>query len=354
MRSWQRIGVPVVAAAVLLVALAYPGAAQTRRRTTTTIEPAPGEPAGLPAGTVVNSWALSPFGSLDPRQPGDRPFFSYEAAAGAELKDSAILFNYSNVPLTFRVYPTDAFNNANGGFDLLRGDKAPKEVGAWITLPQETLTLPAKTQASFEFTVRIPQNANPGDHAGAILASSPTQGTGPDGKVLNLDRRTGSRVYIRVAGPLAPELAITEVKTTYRPSLNPFSGKNDVSYRVENQGNVRLAGKHRVSVSAPFGLFGQSTKYIDLPELLPGQGVTLQESFRGSPASFLNFATAKVDPGDVEGKTLGVESRRAATMAIPWTIVAVVLIAYLVRYARRAYRRHLDERDGVKGRPQPA
>ncbi len=353
MKMWPRL---VAASAVATLALTMPGrdAHAQRSRTTTTAVPAPGA-ENVPEGTVVNSWAVAPFGSQDPSQPGDRPFLSYTAAPGSEIRDSVILYNYSNVQLAFRLLATDAFNNVEGQFDVLPSGRKPKDVGKWVTLAQETLSLPPKTQVKVDLTLRIPRGASPGDHTGAILASSPAQGRGPDGKIVNVDRRTGTRIYLRVAGPLTPELAITKVKTTYRPGWNPFSGKNDVSYTIENQGNVRLAAKHRVLVSGVLGLGGKSRKYVRLPsELLPRQRVTLHASFKGLPATFLSFANVELDPDDAEGEKLGVVSSRAATIAMPWTIIALLTIVGLARYAQRAYRRHQAEQGEPSPSPTPA
>ena len=92
-----------------------------------------------------------------------------------------------------------------------------------MTLPQDTITLEARQQATMPITVKVPITARPGDHAGAVLASSQAEGTGPDGKVITLDRRTGSRVYIRVAGPLTPELTVEKLRTTLRAARSTRS-----------------------------------------------------------------------------------------------------------------------------------
>ncbi len=303
-------------------------------------------------GDVVNSWALAPSGD-DPSQPGTRTDLSYDATAGATIQDNVILFNYSNVPLTFRVYATDAFNNADGGFDLLAGDKKPTDVGTWVTLPQENITLLPGTQATMPIIVKVPAGASPGDHVGAVLASSQAQGTSRDNKVVTLDRRTGTRLYVRVAGPLEPELVVTRLKATYRPALNPLDGGAKVTYRVENRGNVRLGGMQQVSIAAPFGLAKKSKPAVKLPELLPGQGVTLEASFDGVMASGLAVTKVNLDVKPVAKDVGAVPSRssRSLTAAVPLTAVVMILAAWLLRRARRSYRSHVggQARVGVAG-----
>ena len=42
---------------------------------------------------------------------------------GGGRRIAVVLFNLGNVPMLFRVYATDAFNNVDGQFDLIPGDE---------------------------------------------------------------------------------------------------------------------------------------------------------------------------------------------------------------------------------------
>ena len=346
MRAWRRVGIATTAAAVVFAAVAPSSAGQTVSTTTTTTPivgagPGGGEPR---VSAVVHSWALAPAGSTDPSQPGNRPNLSYEVAPGAKIDDAVTLFNYGNVQLTFRVYATDAFNNPDGEFDLLAGDKTPTEVGTWVKVPQANITVPARSQATMPIIVDVPVDARPGDHAGAVLASSQAEGTGPDGKVIAFDRRTGPRLYVRVAGPLAPELSIEKLHTTYHPALNPLGGTAEVSYRIENRGNVRIGGTLRVSVAGPFGVAARRKPGQNLPELLPGEGVSLSATFDGVAATGLASTKVDVDPAPVGGPAdPSPVSMRSRMIAVPLTVLALVAAFGLLRLARRSLRRHRPE-----------
>lgn len=290
----------------------------------------------------VHSWAVAPTGSDDPSAPGNRPHFSYDAAPGTTIDDSVTVFNFGNVPLTFRVYATDAFNNADGEFSVLAGHEVPVDVGGWVSMPQANVTVMPGQQVRMPIKIAIPANATPGDHVGAVMASSQVGGSSPDGKVVTLDRRTGTRIYMRVAGPLTPDLAVENVKVRYDPSLNPLGGTATVKYRIENRGNIRLNGKERVTVSGPFGLFAKASPEADLPELLPGDGFERTVTLKGVAATGLLSADIRVEPGAaVAGDPAGDRSRSTLrTLALPYTLLAIVLVALLVRYARRSYTRH--------------
>lgn len=317
-------------------------------------------PPGSPAPTEVNSWALAPSGSDTGAQNGNRPSLSYEVAPGSVINDAVTLYNYSNVQLNFRLYATDAFNNADGGFDALAGDQKPKDVGTWVDLPQLNITVPARKQAKVPLMIKVPATARPGDHAGVVLASNSVPGIGPNGKTITVDRRTGPRVYIRVAGPLTPEVAVVNIHSVYHPSLNPFGGTVHLSYRIVNRGNVRLGARQQISVGGLLPLAGKTRHPKDLPELLPGQGAQVTAAFPGVPAGVIDTSTVRVDPLPVAGAALGKPASRTERhrmLAIPLSVIAVVLIAILLIAARRSYLRHREgptlARASVGPQPHP-
>jgi hypothetical protein len=320
---------------------APPTAAQSKKPTPTTLPrnrstPAAGQP-------TINSWALAPTGR-DPSQPSSRIYLSYDLAPSSQLSDSVTLWNYSNVQLTFQIYATDAFNTPKGAFDLLTGDKTPSDAGAWVKLPQPNITAAARSKIDIPFTLTVPPNARPGDHAGAILAANQVQGAGPDGKVVALDRRTGSRLYIRVGGPLHPALVIDNVRTVYHSSVNPLGGSLDVTYTVRNAGNVRLSAHREVEGSGPFGIAKKSRKPADVPELLPNNAVTLRQHFSGMAALLRASGAVRLQPFSAapDVKVDSPVRRAGRTWAIPWIIVILLLAYWLGRkaYLPIARRRH--------------
>jgi hypothetical protein len=341
MSPWRRL-LPLLAVLAALVAVAPAASAQD----------ASGDPAaqsGEPQ--IIESWAVAPAGSDDPSQPGNRPYLSYTAAGGSSVTDAITVYNYGNVPQTFRIYAADAFNTEDGSFDVLAGDDPSVDAGSWVKIPQENLTLAPRQQATIPISIDIPADASPGDHVAAILASSRAEGTGADGKVIALDRRTGTRLYIRVAGPVEPKLTIEGVSVSYSPSLNPLGGSATVTYTVANRGNVRLGGTSSVTVGGPFGLFGKDGPTQELAELLPGESVTYTTTLDGVPATIVTSAEVRLDPSAAAGDedTLADESQGALGMAIPWTLLALLVIGGLILFAWRRYRRHDGTGTGAGG-----
>jgi hypothetical protein len=351
MTTWRRpVTILVLLGALLWVAPASAGAQDAGS----------GAVVQDPGSQIVESWAVAPAGSDDPNQPGNRPYLSYTAAPGSSVTDAITVYNYGNVPQTFRIYAADAFNTEDGSFDVLPGDETSVDAGSWVKVSQGDLTLPPGQQATLPVSIDIPADASPGDHVAAILASSRAEGTGADGKVIALDRRTGTRLYIRVAGPVEPKLQVEGVSVDYSPSLNPLSGSATVTYTIANRGNVRLGGTSYASVGGPFGLLDEDGPSQELAELLPGESVTYTTTIDGVPATVISSATVHLDPTPAAGDadTVANDSQGAMTLAMPWTLLAILLIAGLVLFAWHRYRRHDGQGKGpvgpVGGQPGPA
>ena len=301
------------------------------------------------SGEIVEEWALTPAASADPDAAGNRSEFAYVVEPGTELHDAVTVFNSGNVSEDFRIYATDAFNNDQGQFDVLPGEQVPTGVGSWVSILQERITVPPGKQATIPITIKIPLEATAGDHAGAILASSPTSGSDAEGNVLNLDRRTGSRIYIRVNGPLRADLAVTQVSTTYDRSISPLGGTAHVRYRVENRGNVRLGGTLTASVTGPFGIGEAKMTLPAVTELLPGEDVTLTADVNDVPELMFGATTVRLTPSGSLGigGTASESKDSSFVPPIPLLLALLVLILALLVWRTIQRRRRAGEADPV-------
>jgi len=294
-----------------------------------------------PNGSFVESWALAPTGE-DPSQPSSRGTLSYTADPGGTVDDSVTLWNYSSTPVTFHIYPTDAFNNEQGVFSLLRANEPAKDLGTWITTGTSSITVPGRTSATIPVKVTVPEGATPGDHAAAILAAATAVAVDGQGHQVSLERRTGTRVYLRVRGTIDPSLVVQDLSTKYHGSFNPLDGSLDVHYTVANEGNVRLGARQRLVVKDIFGRT-VATKDLDpIDELLPGNAVSFDETISGVPAAISVKTTVELTPTSPRGvndQPPPATSASTRAWAIPWSVLLVIVLALL---AWRLYRRWRD------------
>ncbi|MEV4654390.1 DUF916 domain-containing protein [Micromonospora sp. NPDC049301] len=272
-----------------------------------------------------------------------RSSFSYAVNPGGRVEDAMVVANRGPVTLNLAVYAADGFTTKAGQLDLLAKDGKSVAVGAWVHADRGSVTIQPGKTAQVPFTISVPDNATPGDYVGGILTSL-TQADQAEG--INVDRRLGIRITLRVGGELKPNLAIEDLHVTYGGAFNPFSkGDATVTYKIHNSGNAALSGQQAVSVSGPFGALSTDASGIAAPpELLPGESWTVTVPVRGvAPAVWL-AATATLTPRltDASGSTTSLEPVRATThgWALPWMLllVLVVLIAAVVgvlQYRRR-------------------
>jgi hypothetical protein len=287
------------------------------------------------------------------------PDFDFGATAGATLSNYVAVLNYSAKPLSLQLYATDAINTSNGGFSLLPASAKPVGAGAWISLPAKSATVkvPAQTTKApgmviVPFTLRVPANATPGDHVGGIVASLQTFGQNSTGQNVILDQRVATRLFIRVAGTLAPKLTLTKLHATYHGTLNPIGrGSVTVSYQITNTGNVELAVNQGVTVT---GLFG-SKRAVSLPGvplLLPGDSLVEKARVTGVWPEFLVGAKVTAHPFPAMGQTdprLLIVTASTKLWAVPWTLLAIIVVVLAaVRLAFVARMRRSGPAD-----PQP-
>jgi uncharacterized protein (DUF2062 family) len=285
-----------------------------------------------------------------------RANFSYEAEPGEVIQDSMIVVNTGTVALPLAVYAADAFTAPSGDIDVLVDGSPSVGSGTWVTLSPAALDLAPGQQAEVAFTVTVPADARPGDHAAGIVTSLVSEDASQS---LSVDRRLGTRVNVRVAGDLAPAAVVSGVATGYTPSWNPFApGVLTVAYSFENSGNTRLTGYETIAAFGPIGLLSTTTPATQLKEVIPGSTIEVRSDIELLSPGWLT-GSVTVAP---EGVGLGAGSVTPITVhfsvpAIPWSLYALLLLVVaivlaVVLFIRRHERRsQASEASGTSTQP---
>ncbi|MFG6402877.1 DUF916 domain-containing protein [Microbacterium sp. P04] len=304
-----------------------------------------------PGADTTVSWSVRP---ADTAQGRDRPNFAYELTPGATLSDALTVTNRSAEPIALDVYAADGFLTADGALDILAGGEVSTELGSWIDFDVPQLTLDSGESAEVPFTIAVPAATPPGDYAAGVVASMLVRAD--TGTVT--ERRLGSRIHLRVLGDLAPALAISDVTVDYHGTANPIEGgAATVTYTLVNTGNTRLDPTANVSLSGPFG-WAPVGAGDDAPELLPGSSI--QRTVEVGSVPPLGLLTVDVtSSGEIVSPGIGAaeasdpvvaETGSASTAAVPWTALALLLVAagliawrILARKrAKAAHRREIE------------
>ncbi|GIM91459.1 WxL protein peptidoglycan domain-containing protein [Paractinoplanes toevensis] len=283
----------------------------------------------------------------------DRTSYSYAINPGGTIKDAMVVANRGKAPLNLAVYTADGYTTDSGQLDLRNRDVKAVAVGTWARPAGATITVPPGKTVEVPFTVTLPDNATPGDYVGGIVTSL-TQPSSTE--TINVERRLGIRIKLRVGGDLKPALSIENLSVDWHGSVNPFAkGDAAVSYTIHNTGNATLSATQALRVEGPFGMFRtDAAKIAAPPELLPGESWKVSVPVHAVAAAFDLVATATVTPvaTDASGSTSALPAIHADThfRAVSWTLlllIALIVAAALIVRRNRA-RRSAREDDRVQ------
>ena len=220
-RSRRRMALVSVLLVVSGLLITTPALAQT---------PAPTD-AEETAGEVpqAGGWSVDPGGS---DAGGSRSAFVYTLRPGQVFQDTVAVTNTTDAPKTFLIYATDAFNTPiDAGFALLLGEEEPVDVGTWVTAATNQITVEPNTRVEIPFQVAVPLDAEPATTSAASSprTSSSTSASEQGDVGFEIRRRVAARVYVRVDGPLTPELHVERIHIDHEnpPCRRSRPGRGD-------------------------------------------------------------------------------------------------------------------------------
>jgi len=307
-----------------------------------------GAAAALPAAAASSpspSPSVAPitFGIRPSGEDGDpRSSFRFRLEPGAEVSDSVSVFNYSESPLTLRLYAADAVTNSSGDVALLPRD-ATSAIAGWISFdgPQDSaMVVPARTRVDVPFTISVPAQTGPGDHVAGIGVVLPATTTDGNGNVVAVDSTVAVPLAIRVGGVPEARVEIRQLAAAYDGDWRPWTaGTVIATYRVANTGNITQSLTQSLALS---GIVGEA-RVVDGPQvaaLLPGDVVDVALEVPDVWPLVRYDVTATVVPGAAPGDPMAdVATATTTVWALPLpqlvVIALIVLLALLVQRLRR-------------------
>ena len=175
----------------------------------------------------------------NPREdnPRSESIFIYELAPGETFSDGVQVFNNTDSARTVRIGAVDGALSSSGSFACAQ-EKEPKiGVGSWITLSQNSVEVPARSDRTVDFTITVPQSASVGEQGGCItMQDTAAEGNEEQGGIV-LTFRSAIRVAVTIPGDIVKEISFGPI--TFKQS------ENDVSLYIAtpsvlNNGNVSL------------------------------------------------------------------------------------------------------------------
>lgn len=171
--------------------------------------------------------------------------FELTANPGDVLVNKLRVLNPTNSTIAIKMEIEDFTVSGELGQVIIEpGETETYSLKKWITTQPETISLGPNEQKFVEFTINIPENAEPGGHYGSILAS--TAGvTGPEITGTAIAQKVGALVLLTVSGEVVENLRIEEFTA---PSFLEY-GPVPFTLRFENTGTVHVRPRGFVTIT---------------------------------------------------------------------------------------------------------
>jgi hypothetical protein len=108
--------------------------------------------------------ASSPYGAFL------RGYYVYDSLPKTQQFDYVHVYNNGNVSSTLHLSAVDATTGQMSGTVFHSSTDPRHDVGSWITLSRQEITLMPGRGADILFTLKIPSHVRPGQHGGGIIA----------------------------------------------------------------------------------------------------------------------------------------------------------------------------------------
>jgi len=199
----------------------------------------------------------------------EKNWFVYQAKAGQTIRDSILLQNKLKQETIVSLQSRDIKILEDGLFTIIGPDEENKEIGKWLNLDVNKITIPSGNSSTASFEIKVPENTPDGEYAAGISVVENISSKDENKSQANIIKRYGLRVYIAVGEKynlnIQPsQLNILDPKdSNFNQVLKdkPFFGKNNMvlQYEAENLGNIFGLINGRYSITKPNGSVYENT-----------------------------------------------------------------------------------------------
>jgi hypothetical protein len=275
---------------------------------------------------------------FDSNNPATRAYFIRTVPRGGSFTDQVIVSNTASKPLTLRVYPVDGLTGATSGVVYSNRQDHLHGAGPWVAPTVSSVTVPANSQTTVAFTVRVPKTASVGQHLAGLALEDMHSGKSSGRFSVTEVLRTVVGIQLNVPGPAQSRIALQSF------SIAPIQGTSypSVVVGLSNTGTKLCKPALSVSLNGPGGA-QRASRHLDT--LLPGD--TIPYPFVWPHALAAGSYTAKITATGcgpsvtLHGRTsLGAKlvkstvppqaARPASSSTIPWWPIALVGFGGLV------------------------
>jgi len=176
------------------------------------------------------------------------PTFEISANPGDTIKNVIRVQNISEKNIRVVVDKRNFTAVGEEGSVGLTEEETSFSLASWMTPGWPEFDLPAKSNISFPFEIRIPLNAEPGGHFGSLIFK--ICGLLPGQAGAGVSQELGALILLQIAGKTKEEATLESFQV--KRSLWEY-GPVEFEARVKNEGNVHLKPHGSLSITNVFG-----------------------------------------------------------------------------------------------------
>ena len=188
---------------------------------------------------------------------------------------------------------------------------------SWIKVTPTSASIPPEGSQIFNYSINVPQNAEPGGRFGSIVFST-APSSSANGSSVTVTQRIGDLVLLRIAGQ-ADENAVVR---SFKANTNDKQYNNDISLTalIANTGNVQVKPIGDITIS---NMYNHQVASLRFPSeyILPGASRTFATPWKHG---FL-FGQYKANMTVLYGLSNKILSVSTSFTVIPWHIIFIGL-----------------------------
>lgn len=265
-----------------------------------------------------------------------KAWFIYTLKPG-EVKEAKVdIINQSDQSVEVKIYPVDAVTTKDGAFAPQSEDREKIDVGAWITMSASELSLkPNKTKA-VDFTIKVPENAEVGDHMGAIIVQGKEIPEAEKGTAMQVVTRVGARIYLTVPGEMIKELELGDF------SYKIEEGQVVFYLTLTNKGNVRISPKGEIEIKDKSGNVVDKIKITER-EVFPKDTIVLPTKWektmvgKFTALATVSYGTEKNLTKELSFAVEGAQGSKKILLIIGSIIGGIIILLIIFFVIRRKF-----------------
>jgi hypothetical protein len=317
---------------------------------------------GILSAVAVFFFLLRPVGAVNTETVGILPanpdpavhfsdsWFIYHLGLGASKVDGIRVLNNKSETVVVKLYAVDATTTTDGSFALLAEEDPRKDVGNWVQLGVNEIELPPNSEKTIPFTMKVPDNADVGDHMGGIVMQELESGTDQVSQMgVKIITRVGVRIYETVPGEVKKDFDITRFDWRFEQNgtRNFLKDLLDINRRtvfftgIQNKGNVRISPKVTIDIKNIFGMTVAHMPDKEMGVIFPRdeikEGTVIWDNTPFFGRYTVNMTTSFFEDG------VGEASRQVVIWVIPYRIIFLLVILVALFFLGRLIRLYFRE-----------